>query len=40
MAGNWPSSFACLWTEMQLKTITSNQDKNEAKNPAIITEQT
>ena len=31
MAGYWPSSvFACLWTEMESRSINSQKKMNEA----------
>ena len=39
MAGSWLSSFfACSWTEEESRSINS-QKMNEAKHPAISTEQ-
>jgi len=39
MAGYWPSSFfACLWTEMESRSINSKK-KERGQYPAILTEQ-
>ena len=41
MAGYWPSSsFACLWTETESRSINLPKKKERGQYPAILTKQT